>query len=253
LSHLTELGRAMISFLTKSCYPQLAVGLSVIAVSLFAAEPRYIKPTKMDLDRKAAENKRKSEEAQREAKAAQQAQTQQSSENPNAARRLSSAESSSPTFDPAGAPPPEECLQAFLSSAKSASSMNQILSYLPQQEQERLKARQSRFNPQQAVKTRETIRKLNPKASAEELAHITESPYNHALKVHRDMASSVIRITGVKVDGDRATVTVSTNHGATINGERYDYGTATVKMVGEGRTWKVADFDTSIMVYKEAP
>jgi hypothetical protein len=207
----------------------------------------------VDLDRKAAENKRKSEEAQREFNETQQGQSQPAVENRAAARRPSSAESSSPTFDPAGAPPPEECLQAFLSAAKSASSMNPILPFLPQQEQERLKARQARFNPQQAVKTRETIHKLNPKASAAELARITESPYNHALKVHRDMASSVIRITGVKVDGDRATVTVSTNHGATINGERYDYGTATVKMVGEGRTWKVADFDTSIMVYKEAP
>jgi len=207
----------------------------------------------LDLDRKAAENKRKSEEAQRELNETQQGQSQHAVENRSAARRSSSAESSSPAFDPVGAPPPEECLQAFLSAAKSAGSMNPILPFLPQQEQERLKARQARFNPQQAVKTRESFHKLNPKMSAEQLAHFTESPYNHALKLHRDMANSVIRITGVKVDGDRATVTVATNHGATINGERYDYGAADIKMVGEGRTWKVAGFSTSIMVYKDAP
>jgi len=243
----------MIRFLIMRCFPVLAVGLSVTVVSLFAVEPRYIKPTKVDLDRKAAENRRKSEEAQREFNETQQGQAQQAVDNRSAARRSSSAESSSPAFDPVGARPPEECLQAFLSVAKSAGSMNQILPFLPQQEQERLKARQARFNPQQAVKTRETFHKLDPKMSAEQLAHFTESPYNHALKLHRDMANSVIRITGVRVDGDRATVTVSTNHGATVNGERYDYGAADIKMVGEGRTWKVAGFNTSIMVYKEAP
>src|SRR5262245_6880286 len=243
----------MVRFRTKYCFPVLAIGLLLTVASLVTAEPRYIKPSKVDLDRKAAENKRKSEEAQREFNDTQQGQSQPAVENRSAARRSSSAESSSPAFDPVGAPPPEECLQAFLSAAKNAGSMNPILPFLPQREQETLKARQARFNPQQAVKTRETFHKLDPKMSAEKLAHFTESPYNHALKLHRDMANSVIRITGVKVDGDRATVTVSTNHGATINGERYDYGSADVKMVGEGRTWKVAGFNTSIMVYKDAP
>ena len=227
--------------------------------ALLAADPRYIPPTKSaaptkaDIDRKIAESKQKHEQAKREIQAAQQRLGQQTLKNLAVVPSSGSAPSSAPKFDPEGAPPPDECFKAFAAAAKNAGSMDQILPYLPQREQEVLKTRQARFDPQQAAKNVESLRKQNPKLDEQALAHLSSSPYAYALKWHKEMAISVIQIKDVKVDGDKARVTVSITSDAIINGERYPYGMADVKMVGEGRTWKVAGFETSIVVYKQAP
>ena len=52
---------------------------------------------------------------------------------------------------------------------------------------------------------------------------------------------------------NKAKLVVSTNKGATINGEYYGYGEADVEMVGEGSTWKLSRFSPSIMVFKDPP
>jgi len=238
----------------------LLLGLSTGA--LLAADPRYIPPTKssppspmkLESDRKLAETKRKMEQAKRSMQADQQRITDKALKNIAAARdNTKSGSSSAPKFDPIGAPPPDEVFLAFVSAAKNAGSMEQLLPYLPQREQESLKAQQSRFDPKQAARNRDSLHKQNPKLTPENLAHLSESPYASALKWHKGMANSIIKIMEVKVDGERATIQVSTNKGATINGDYYGYGMADVKMVGEGRTWKLDKFDSSILVYKEAP
>jgi hypothetical protein len=247
----------MIPSVTKRYLAILAVCLATGA--LLAADPRYIPPTKStaptkaEVDRKIAESKRKIEQGKREIQASRQQLSQQVLKDLATAHSSGSSESSAPKFDPEGAPPPDECFLVFVDAAKNAGTMDKLIPYLPQREQETLKTREARFDPAQAAKNRDSLRKQNPKLTNDDLAHLSSSPYAFALKWHKDVANSVLRVTDVKVDGAKATVTVSTNNGATINGEYYPYGMADVKMVGEGRTWKVAGFDTSILVYKKAP
>ncbi len=230
------------------------IGMAAAAATLVAADPRYIPPTKnaqskAEIERKVADAKRKIEQSQRDMKA----EHQRAAADMVNVRNTAGARSAAPAFDPEGAPPPDESLWAFIDAAKNATSMEQLLPFLPQREQEILKSRQARFDPAQAAKNRDSIHKQNPKLTDEQLAHFTTSPFVSALNWHKEAASSIIRVMGVKVDGAKATVTVSTHRSATINGERYDYGEADVKMVGEGRAWKLAGFEHSIIVYKQAP
>jgi hypothetical protein len=232
---------------------------SLLTASIAAADPRYVPPgknappTKAEMERKSAEAKRKIEQAQRDIKAAQQKQSQQVMKNLADARSGTNSQSSAPKFDPVGAPPPDEVFQTFVNAAKAATSMEQLLPYLPDKRREALKSRQSMFDPKQAAENRASLYQRNPKLTEDDLAHLSSSPFASMLKWHKSMANSIVKIQGVKIDGDKATIAVVTNSGATINGEHFGYGTADVKMVGEGRTWKVAGFDSSIMVYREAP
>ena len=56
-----------------------------------------------------------------------------------------------------------------------------------------------------------------------------------------------------KVEGNKATLVVSTTSEATINGTHYGYGKADVEMVGEGNYWKLSRYRPSIVVYQELP
>ena len=131
--------------------------------------------------------------------------------------------------------------------------MEQVLPFLPDGRQQSLKARQSGYDPKQAAKNRESLRQRNSKLTEEDLTHLSDSPYTFMLKWHKGVANSVINVLRVKTDGNKATLLVSTSSGATINGEYYGYGTADVEMVGEGRSWRLSSFKSSIVYYKEAP
>jgi len=122
-----------------------------------------------------------------------------------------------------------------------------------EREMEGLKGRQSSYDPKNAASAREWHRKQDPKISDEDLNHITGPPYNFALKFHKGLANDIRDILSVKVDGNKASLVVSTNNGATVNGEYYGYGQADVEMIGEGNYWKLSRFHPSIMVYKEPP
>src|SRR4029078_12199682 len=131
----------MIPSITMRRLALLALFMLATALNVLAADPRYIPPTKkpsatkLESDRKAAESKRKFEQTKRDMQSAQQRIKQKAFKDIAAARERVSSRSA-PPFDPVGAPPPEEAFQAFLSAAKSASSMDQLLPYLPQREQE---------------------------------------------------------------------------------------------------------------------
>ncbi len=219
---------------------------------LVAADPRDAQRFKAEVERKSAEHKRQIEQRSREIKEAGERNSQQVLKN-MAAARSGSSQSSAPPFDAANAPPPDEVFRAFVETARNATSMEQILPYLPQSKREGLKARQAQFDPQQAAKNRDSLRKQNPKLTEDDLAHLSSSPYAFMLKWHKGVANSIVKIQSVTIDGDKAKIGVVTNSGATINGEYYGYGEADVEMVGEGPTWKLARFNFSIVYHKEAP
>jgi hypothetical protein len=220
-----------------------------VAVQGVAADPRDTPRSKAEIDRKTADQKRKFEQTQRELKAKHQRALTDFAK----ARANPSSKPTAPPFNASSAPPPEECLNAFIAAAKTANSMESLLRFLPDREQEILRNRQSQFDPKQAAKNRESLQRQNSKLTEEQLAHLSSSPFATMLKWHKGMADSIVKIQGVKIDGDKATVGVVTSSGATINGERYGYGAADVEMVGEGSFWKLARFKSSIVVYKDVP
>jgi hypothetical protein len=222
---------------------------TVMPANCAAAEARDIPRTKSDIERKAAEQKRKFEQTQRELKAKQQRAVTEFAK----ARANPGSKPAAPPFNAANAPPPDECLKAFIAAAKGASSIEPILRFLPEREQEILRNRQAQFDPAQAAKNAQSLQKQNPKLTAQQLTHLSSSPFTSALKWHKGMAESIVKIQGVKIDGDKATIGVITNSGATINGERYGYGAADVEMVGEGNAWKLSRFKSSIVVYQDVP
>src|SRR5262249_22657914 len=145
-------------------------------------------------------------------------------------------------FNANSAPPPEECLKAFIAAGRTATHMDQLMKYLPQREMEALKAEQATFDPKNATSARESLRKQDPKISDETLKHLTGPPYDFALKFNKKLAGDIRDILSTKVDGNKAKVVVSTNNGATVNGEYYGYGEADIEMVGEGNTWKLSRY-----------
>jgi len=232
------------------CLTYLATAtLTMVLSTCAAADSRDLPRSKAETERKAAEQKRKFEQTQRELKAKHQRAVTDFAN----ARANPTPKPTAPPFNAASALPPDECLKAFITAAKGANSMEPLLRFLPAQEQETLKNRQSQFDPAQAAKNRQSLQKQNSKLTDQQLTHLSSAPFTNALKWHKGMAESIVKIQGVKIDGDKATIGVITNSGATINGEHYGYGAADVEMVGEGNAWKLSRFKSSIVVYKDVP
>jgi hypothetical protein len=205
--------------------------------------------TNADANRKKTDNQRMLDEMQRKSKAVQNRLRQQGLTNVGGTL----AKSDPPPFNAAAAPPPDECLKAFVAAGRSATSMDQLMSFLPQREMEVLKSSQSSYDPKQAANNRQWFRQQNPDITDEGLTHITNPPYANALKFNKGLANDIRDILSVKVDGNKAQLVVSTNNGATINDVYYPYGKADVEMVGEGNYWKLSRFHPSIVYYKEPP
>ena len=209
------------SILLAVCLTYLATTFSTLILSTLlpaicaAADARDIPRTKSEIERKAAEQKRKFEPTQRELKAKQQRAVTDFAN----ARANPNPKPKAPPFNATSAPPPDECLKAFIAAAKGANSMQPLLRFLPAQEQETLKNRQSQFDPNQAAKNRQSLQKQNPKLNEQQLTHLSSAPFTNSLKWHKGMAESIVKIQGVKIDGDKATIAVITNSGATINGQ----------------------------------
>jgi hypothetical protein len=217
--------------------------------NMLGADSLAAQKLKAEIARKQAEVKRKIELQRREI---QSAAGTRSSKPVSSVRSPATAKSTPPSvaFDASQAPSPTACFEQYVAAAKSAGSMEQLLPYLPENEQKALQARQSSYDPKQAAKNRQWHKQQDPKLSEESLIHLSNPPFTNALKFHRGLASSVIKVLSEKIDGNKAKLVVSIHSNAVVNGERYPYSTADVEMVGEGRLWRAVSFKPSIMVTK---
>jgi len=195
------------------------------------------------------DNQRALEDLQRKSKAAQDRLRQRGVTNAGGM----TTRSEPPPFNAASAPPPDECLKAFVAAGRTATSMDQLTKFLPQREMELLKSSEASYDPKEAASKQQWFRQQNPKITDESLAHLTSSPYASALKFKKSLASDIRDILSVKVEGNKANLVVSTNKGATINDVHYPYGKADVEMIGEGNYWKLSGFHQSIVYYKDPP
>jgi hypothetical protein len=207
---------------------------------------------KADFERKRAENMRKFEQKQREMKVDQDRLRTKVRQDFAKAREEMRAASQPLPFDVASAPPPDKWVQSYIAAAKSG-SIEQLLPYLPQARQKALKSEQATYDPKVAAKRRESHRKQSPHLDEESLDHLTNSPYAGALKFHKGIADKILEVLSFSIEGNRASVSVSTTSGGTINGVHYPYGTAHLGLVGQGSFWRLETYKDSITFYRYPP
>jgi hypothetical protein len=160
--------------------------------------------------------------------------------------------SKTPPFNASRAPAPEKSLAEYVSAARSATSMEQLLRYLPEGEAQSLKDYQATHDPALAAQRRADYRREG-KLDEAGIAHLTSPPYTTALKRHREIAKQTLAVLRVEIDGDRAKIEVSTSNAATINGARYPYSTGTYDLVGEGSAWKIDGYNDGNVYYLDPP
>jgi hypothetical protein len=158
-----------------------------------------------------------------------------------------------PPFYPASAPAPADCLAAYIAAARGASSMDQLLRFLPQAEQRALKEQQARFDPKHSAQNREWHREKSPQLHDSSLTFLSNSPFVNALARHKRIADKFLNVLRVEINGNKAHIFVSTTGGGTVNGVRYPYGTATFELRGEGDYWKIDSYNDSGVVYLHPP
>jgi hypothetical protein len=237
----------------------LAAARGIVCCGADRPDPQRMKA---EHERRQAEFKRRFEETSQRIKAARERHRPQSPgqrapagiSTPRAGTSKAPATAASaPPFDAASAPSPAECFRAYVAAARRASSMEQVLPFLPEGEQKSLRAYQATYDPQQAAHGRQWHRQQDPKISEETLDHLSNPPFTNALKFHQGLAKEVIDVLSFKIDGNKAKLVVSTSSGATIDGQYYPYSKANVEMIGEERTWKLSRYKPSIMYYKDVP
>jgi hypothetical protein len=163
------------------------------------------------------------------------------------------ADRKTPAFNPAAAPPPADCLRAYVAAARGANRMDDILKYLPQAQQRSLKEYQATYDPREAAESRTRLRQMNPKLDDKSLTFLSNPPFVNELNHHKAIAGKFLDVLSVETNGNEAKVRISTTGGGTFNGVRYPYSTATVDMVGEEGFWKVDSYNDANVSYLAPP
>jgi hypothetical protein len=158
-----------------------------------------------------------------------------------------------PPFNASGAPQPADAWRAMVSACQRAGSMDQLMPYLPVAKVHQLKERQAKYDPKEAAASRLHWRQKKPDMTEESLTFLTNSPYANELDHLKRITGKFLDVLSVKVEGNKATLVISTTTGGTSNGEEYPYGKADVELVGEGIAWKLSTYNDSNWMYKEPP
>lgn len=133
--------------------------------------------------------------------------------------------------------------------ARKARSITDVWPFLPLAKQADLKRRQKNYDPADVPRRKAWHRKHGSRLTEAELTRLTDSPFESALQWHRSTAKKIVAIERVKIDGDRAVVTVVTSHNprATTTMER---STATVTMVKEQDFWRVSGYKFAYTIFR---
>ena len=224
------------------------------------AEPRLSPETyrqrqeaKARYERSVAEMERTSEQRWKELQAKQSKNNQKMAQDFQRAYVQRHPSTQLPPFNPAATPPPAACLLSFIVAAKAATTMEQILPYLPVDEQQALVERQHYYDPQAAESNRAWHKQQNPKMDDESLNYLFNPPFNHELDRNKRIANGIVDILVIKVEGNKALIGVATNKGATVNYIRYPYGIAEIEMLGEANYWKISSYNDSNVVFLKSP
>ena len=232
-------------FLVTSCV-QAAPPLS-------AETMRQRQESKARFDRSVAEMERTGEQRWKEMQARQSQINQKMQQDFQRAYAARHPSTQLPPFNPATAPPPAACLLSFIAAARTATAMEQVLPYLPVDEQQTLLERQSQYDPQIAASGRAWHKQQNPKINGASLTYLSNPPFTNELDRNKRIATGILDILLVKVERNKALIGVATNKGGIVNGIRYPYGIAEVEMLGEANYWKIASYNDSNVVFLKSP
>ena len=236
----------------------LGLLLMLMACSAEAAPPpsaefkRRQQEMKLRHEQHKAEMQRKHAQAVQKLKADGQRQQTQIRTQVERLRAASTPSASLPPFDPRTAPPPAECLWAYVNAAKTATSMEPLLRFLPVDEARALTEEQKAWNPKQAARRLEE-RKNNPYLPKEPPDFMTLPPYDYKLKRIKERMNNILEVLSVTTEGSKSIISVSTNCGGTFNGVHYPYSTAKIEMIGEAGYWKLKSYNDSITNYLYQP
>jgi len=154
-------------------------------------------------------------------------------------------------FDAKKAPSPDLCFLKFVETANNATTLDQVLPYLPYAQQRVIKEEQQRWSPQSAAETRAQHLKLNPSITADALEFFSEAPYVRELNSLKDISGKIMRVRSIKYTGpNTAVLDVATRNNCRMNGEDYPYSTADVELLGQGNFWMFDKYRDSSMHYK---
>ena len=195
----------------------------------------------------AEENNRRFEQKLREAE--QKRRVEQTELARKQQQRKQSLEKPAPPFNPAAAPAPIECFNAYVAAARSASSMQQLLGYLVQSKQNQLSVEQAEYDPKAEAEQRKWYREKHPKATQDDLNQRFASPFAKVLRYHKTFVGKIIEVQKVAINGNTAHITVLMQGGKGIDGKQYAYGKADVELVGEGNFWKMKDYSDSAWLF----
>lgn len=154
------------------------------------------------------------------------------------------------SFNAATAPAPDQCLLKFLHVARGASSMVQLLPYLPKADAELLRSKHARHDPKKEQEKRAWWKKKSPKISEHDLARYCGDPYKVELLKAKELANTVAKVGSSKVSGDTAKVIVIRRCNEVIRSKRMSRKQSRVKMKGEGNYWKYAGYSDTGAYFK---
>ena len=195
----------------------------------------------------AAANNSRFEQKQREA--AQRLRAEQAARDRQQQWKKQALEKPAPPFDPASAPAPVDCFNAYVAATRNASSMEQLLGYLAQSKQNQLVVEQAEFDPKAEAEERQWFRSKHPEFTEDDLDRRFASPYAKYLRYHKTFVDKIVRIQNVSLKGNTAHITILTHGGKGIDGKQYAYSKAFVEMVGEGNYWKMKDYTSSAVLF----
>ncbi len=156
------------------------------------------------------------------------------------------------------APAPDLCFLKFVTAGRSASTMEQLMPFLPYAQRNTLIGCQKNWSPRQEAEDKAEWLQSNPKMKANDIKFLSESPYQREFERLKDITAKVMRVRKCKITGpNKAELDVATrsNLKAKFNEgewENFPYSTATIEMLGEGNYWTFSSYKDSKMHYKTA-
>jgi hypothetical protein len=85
-------------------------------------------------------------------------------------------------------------------------------------EQYSLIQQQKQYDPKEAAAGRAWHKQQNPDIDERSLTYLSNPPFVNALERNKDIASGILEVLSVKVEGNKALIEFSTNNGGTFNG-----------------------------------
>lgn len=139
---------------------------------------------------------------------------------------------------------PVQYFLRFVSTARSANSIEAILPYLTSLEQDKIKRTQTTYDPKVAAENRAMFKAQNPNMSEDALDHITGSPQNNRLKQYKKIANKFYRVMDAYMKKpDVCIIKIATdNRGNPRVSQSAPFGTAECAMVQEGNVWKFHEY-----------